>query len=204
MNKASLHFFVEKASNLVAASFYGFMAYRVGSDWLATGRFSSLLFLAFESVIVFFFLIRHMPKQTSMKPYDWFVALMATCLPLLLRPTAEVHDTSVLLAVQLAGVGLSIFAVLSLNTSFGVVPANRGIKRGGLYRYVRHPIYAGYVITYAAFILQNASPQNIAIVAMFLLFQTLRIFAEEEFLARDPAYASYMKQTRWRLLPGVF
>jgi protein-S-isoprenylcysteine O-methyltransferase Ste14 len=204
MDRAKLNFFVEKTFNLGAAVIYAFMAYRMGSDWLATGRLSSLFFLVIESVIMLFFLIRNMPKQTSMQPYDWFVALTATCLPLLLRPTVVIHDTSVLLVMQLAGIALSTLAVLSLNKSFGILPANRGIKQGGLYRYVRHPIYAGYVITYGAFLLQNASPENTAVVALFLVFLVLRILAEEEFLVKDPVYSKYMKQTRWRLLPGVF
>jgi len=84
------------------------------------------------------------------------------------------------------------------------VALTRGIKRGGLYRYVRHPIYAGYIITYAGFILQNLHVQNAAVIALFLIFLILRIFAEEEFLAQDPVYADYMTKTRWRLFPGVF
>ena len=204
MDKARLHFFAEKAANIGAAAIYGVMVYRVGTDWLETWRLSSLFFLALESAIMVFFLIRNLPKQTSMQPYDWFVALMATFIPMLLRPTVVVNDTTLLLAMQLTGVAVSTVAVLSLNRSFGIVPANRGIKRGGLYRYVRHPIYAGYIITYAGFILQNLHVQNAAVIALFLIFLILRIFAEEEFLAQDPVYADYMTKTRWRLFPGVF
>jgi protein-S-isoprenylcysteine O-methyltransferase Ste14 len=204
MDKAKLNFFVEKSFNLVAAVIYGVMAYRMGLDWLATGRLSSVFFLTLESAIIVLFLIRNMPKQTSTQPYDWFVALMATALPMLLRPAMTVHDTALLLTLQLAGVTMSIMAVLFLNKSFGIVPANRGVKRGGLYRYVRHPIYAGYILTYSAYILQNMTQANITLMLLFLVFIVLRIFAEEKLLAQDPAYADYMKQTRWRILPGVF
>jgi protein-S-isoprenylcysteine O-methyltransferase Ste14 len=204
MNQARLNFFFEKTSNLVAALIYGWMAYRMGVDWLTTGRLSSLFFLALESVILVLFLIRNMPKEANHQPYDWFIALMATALPMLLRPAATIHDTLLLLTLQVAGASVAIIAVLFLNKSFGIVPANRGVKRGGIYRYVRHPIYAGYMIAYTAFILQNPTRNNITIALIFMVFIVLRIYAEEKLLARDPAYADYMKQTRWRLLPGVF
>ncbi|MCE9508637.1 MAG: phosphatidylethanolamine N-methyltransferase family protein, partial [Alphaproteobacteria bacterium] len=199
MNKAKRKLLFEKTVNLGAAVIYAFMAYRMGADWMETGRLSSLFFLTIESVVMCFFLIRDMPKQTSMQLYDWFVALTATCLPLFFRPTVVLHDTTALLLMQWVGILLSAVAVLFLNKSFGIVPANRGIKQGGLYRYVRHPIYAGYVITYSAYVLQNASPENNTVAALFLIFLILRILAEEEFLAKDPVYAKYMKQTRWRL-----
>lgn len=199
-----INFFFEKAANIVAAVLYGYMAYITGIDWLATGRLSSLLFLVMESAIILFFLIRHLPKQTSMQPYDWFVAIMATCLPLLLRPSAVVHDTSILLVLQTIGILISITAVLFLNRSFGIVPANRGIKSNGLYRVARHPIYAGYVVTYLCFIVQNPSMRNILLGISFMIFLVVRIFAEERFLAKDPAYAGFMTKTRWRLIPYIF
>lgn len=195
---------LEKFSNVIAAILYALLAWRLGLDWQQHGRFSSLLFLAQETLFIVFFLIRSMPKEVSNKPYDWFVAFATTCLPFFMRPGDTMADLSVLLFLQLCGIFVSIIGTLSLNRSLGIVPANRGVKREGLYRYVRHPIYAGYTVTYLMFITQNPTSANIAVFAAFTIFMILRIHAEERLLGRDPIYAEYMTQTRWRLLPGVF
>ena len=103
MTKAKLNFYTEKISNICDAIFYGFLAYAMGSDFFATGRLSSLVVLGLESVVVVFFLIRDMPKKTSLEPYDWFIALMATVIPLFLRPAAVVHDMPLLIGIQVTG-----------------------------------------------------------------------------------------------------
>ena len=45
----------------------------------------------------------------------------------------------------LVGVVLATGAVLSLGRSLGIEAANRGVQTHGLYRFVRHPIYAAYL-----------------------------------------------------------
>ncbi len=195
---------LEKAINVLAAALYAFLAYHLALDWDKNGRLSSLLFLTQETLFIVFFLIRHMPKDVSNKPYDWFIAIATTCLPLFLRPGEMMHDVSPVLFIQLCATFVSIIGTLSLNRSLGIIPANRGVKRAGLYRYVRHPIYAGYTVAYLMFVVQNPTISNIAVYAAFTLCMILRIHAEERLLSRDPVYAEYMTNTRWRLVPGVF
>ena len=47
---------------------------------------------------------------------------------------------------------------LTLGRSFGLMPANRGVVSSGIYRFVRHPIYAGYLITHVAFLAAHPTP----------------------------------------------
>ena len=47
--------------------------------------------------------------------------------------------------------------------SFGIVPANRGVVARGPYTFVRHPIYAGYLLTHAAFLMAYPRPWNVLI-----------------------------------------
>ena len=42
----------------------------------------------------------------------------------------------------------------------GIVAAHRGIKTGGLYRAVRHPIYAAYLLAFGGFVLAHPSGYN--------------------------------------------
>ena len=105
---------------------------------------------------------------------------------------------------QVTGLGLQIVAIISLNRSFGLVPANRGIKRSGMYRLVRHPLYLTYTIALVGFLINNLSLRNTAVLVLATAFQVLRIFREEEFLIQDPEYRDYASRTRWRMIPFVF
>ena len=124
-------------------------------DFRVHHRASSLIMGAFEASVIWFALLRPMPKASNFSLYDWGVALLGCVLPLLVRPAPHVHDFVVLLVFQLAGMLISITGLLSLNRSFGIVAANRGVKTTGMYRFVRHPIYAGYFLSMAAWLLQN-------------------------------------------------
>ena len=99
---------------------------------------------------------------------------------------------------------IQISGKLFLRRSFGIAPANRGIKRDGVYRFVRHPIYAGYLFTHIGILLVMPSLVNLAIYAIGWWAQILRIDAEEALLGQDPDYRDYMQQTRWRLIPGIY
>ena len=95
-------------------------------------------------------------------------------------------------------------ALLSLGRSFGIVPANRGIKRAGLYRIVRHPIYASELIFHLGYLLTNPSGRNMVLVVLVIAGQVYRLLAEERLLSGDAAYLDYVRSVRYRLVPGIF
>jgi protein-S-isoprenylcysteine O-methyltransferase Ste14 len=103
-----------------------------------------------------------------------------------------------------AGLLLIIAGKLTLGRSFGLMPANRGIVCRGVYRTVRHPIYAGYLVTHAAFLVAHPTTWNLALLAVSDVALLVRAVYEERTLARDEEYAAYMIDVRWRVLPGVF
>ncbi|UQV47358.1 hypothetical protein KIV45_11170 [Janthinobacterium lividum] len=102
------------------------------------------------------------------------------------------------------GCVLQIAGLLSLNRSFGLVVAQRNIKTHGMYRFVRHPVYASYVVSSTAYLLSNASPGNTAVYAAAMLLLVLRLLREERFLSTDVRYRVYMRQVKYRLLPFIF
>jgi len=194
----------EYLGNTLLGLFYLMFALGMLADFRSTHRLSSALLTVFLTALVYFSFTRPMPKEVNVSLYDWAVALGATFLVLLVRPAAEVHDYPPLLGVQLFGMSVSLVGLLSLNKSFGLVAANRGVKTGGLYRVVRHPIYAGYFLSYGAFLAQNITARNVVIYALCVTLELLRIVAEERVLLKDPAYAAYARRTRWRVLPLVY
>jgi protein-S-isoprenylcysteine O-methyltransferase Ste14 len=168
-----------------------------------TLRLSVLLIVVKEGLDAFFYLTRRPPESFSTSPYEWVTALTGTFVPMLFRPTDGAADLLFAQVLLFAGLALQSLGMLSLKRSIGMVPANRGIVSTGLYRFVRHPLYSAYALTFVGYLLNHASFYNALIFAAWVGLQLLRIFNEERFLARDPAYRAFMQKTRWRVIPYV-
>jgi hypothetical protein len=113
-------------------------------------------------------LMRSMPKKSNISVYDWSIALLGSFVILFTRPAPQVNDQIVLLCAQLFGMGISLAGLFSLNKSFGLVAANRGVKTSGMYAIVRHPIYAGYFLSFGAYLIQNMTLANAVIYTVFV------------------------------------
>ena len=111
---------------------------------------------------------------------------------------------SLTLAITAIGLMVVVAGKISLGRSFGLTPANRGVVCGGLYRFVRHPIYLGYLITHVGFVIANPADWNLVVLAIADVALMLRAKREELTLAADPAYSDYMQRVRWRIVPGLF
>lgn len=166
----------------------------------------ALLVLVAETSVLFFTLIRRPTDQISVNPRDWALACAATFLPLLVQTSDNAAPALVTAAVLLiiAGNCFQIMAKLFLRRSFGLAPANRGIKVDGPYRWVRHPMYAGYFVVHVGNVILFPLWINAALYVASWTVQIMRLLAEERLLSQDPAYAAYMQKVRWRLIPGVF
>ncbi len=100
-----------------------------------------------------------------------------------------------------AGLLWQMYAKCCLGRHFGILPAHRGIVRHGAYRLVRHPIYLGYFISHAGFLLGHFSAFNLAVLAAFYLLKLCRIHCEERLLRQDSRYRDYCTQVKYRLIP---
>jgi protein-S-isoprenylcysteine O-methyltransferase Ste14 len=131
---------------------------------------------------------------------------MAVNAPLLVVPAAASAFVPSELAstFMIAGMIIQISAKTVLWRSFGLIPANRGIRTKGPYRVVRHPMYAGYTITHIGFLLGFPSLQNSLLYFATFSIEVIRLFREEAILKQDHLYRSYAARVRYRLLPGVF
>lgn len=174
---------------------------------LSAGQHPVLLLLAIsESLPVLLILIRR-TGAISTSPSAFLLALVGTAAPLLLRPDPNgllVVPVAFVGAIMLLGLCINISAKLALWRSFGLTAANRGVRRGGPYRLVRHPMYLGYFLTEAGFLLSNLTLANTAICAVTWTAQLLRIREEEQFLMQDQMYRELAGRVRFRLLPGLF
>jgi protein-S-isoprenylcysteine O-methyltransferase Ste14 len=164
------------------------------------------LMLLSETAVMLFVLIRRPTQAISLELGDWLLAITATAAPLLIQPGMDLFPSlaPVGLVLMFFGNVGQLHAKLALRRSFGIAPANRGIKVSGPYRLVRHPMYAGYLLVHVGVLVLMFSPVNLLIYAIGWWAQILRLLAEEALLSQDAGYRDYCERVRWRLVPGVF
>jgi protein-S-isoprenylcysteine O-methyltransferase Ste14 len=166
-----------------------------------------LLLLAISESLPVLLIIIRKPGDMLMKPYPFLLAFVGTAAPLLVRPATggfQILPDMAVGALMALGLAVNIAAKLSLWRSFGLAPANRGVRDGGAYKFVRHPMYLGYFLTQVAFLLSNLSIGNLVKYLVTWGVQILRIREEEKFLLRDSAYQDLAKRVKFRLVPGIY
>jgi protein-S-isoprenylcysteine O-methyltransferase Ste14 len=198
------HWFV----NTMVASVYCYYAYENLMNLSTTAHFMLTIAMLIRNLgITLMFLLRRPSQLTSKRIIDWIVAIAGTCIcyfykvsgakPILpsLAPAAYV--------LMVVAVFLSAIAVVNLGRSFGVVPANRGIRTKGFYSVVRHPLYALYMLLDIGWILLCFSYRNLCVFVLYCLLSYSRAKFEEKLLRQDPAYQEYALKTRYMFLPGI-
>lgn len=164
------------------------------------------LALASEGAILAFVLIRRPAKGIAMNLKDWMLACAATGAPLLVLPGGQpIAGLAPLgLTLMIAGNLMSIWAKLVLRRSFGIAPANRGLKLSGPYRLVRHPMYGGYLVMQIGILILMPSLFNLCLYLVAWGLQIRRLLAEESLLGEDARYIEYKNEVRYRLVPGIY
>jgi protein-S-isoprenylcysteine O-methyltransferase Ste14 len=183
---------------------YIWLVWRLFPETLTLANWWPVLLLISEGLVVVLLLLRRQTDQISTDLRDWAVAFGGTFLVLLVGPSGESISVPAGAVLMVAGLAINVGAKLSLRRSFGLVAADRGVKQHGLYALVRHPMYAGYMLTHAGFLLLAPSLWNVAIYAVAWTLLVARIFAEERVLSANPLYRAYAASARYRLVPGLF
>jgi len=173
--------------------------------FLVTRHPAHFLLMISEGLVVALLLIRRPSQEIAKTPFAWMVAGIGTFGPLLVTPTdVSLLPWSIMIWLNLIGTLIAIAAKGSLGRSFGIVAANRGIKVGGLYQLVRHPMYAGYFLTHVGYLLSSFSVNNLVLYSVIWCAMLYRIREEEVILSKDPEYEYYAHSTRYRLIPGFY
>ena len=139
------------------------------------------------------------------------VAIAAMAMPSVLpstvvRPPELAFAAGAALAV--VGVAVRVAAAATLGghytLSLGTQPG-QAVCDAGLYRWVRHPGYAGTVVALCGLALALGSWAGVLAIGLLVPALALRIRSEERMLERSlgEPYARYRRATRWRFIPGL-
>jgi protein-S-isoprenylcysteine O-methyltransferase Ste14 len=176
-------------------------------DYLRTGHVTGLLLLVGESLVVVLTIVRRPAVAVDRSAVAAMMTTVSLAGPALFRATdAQVPLVTDQLTALVAALGLLVVVTgkMTLGRSFGVVPANRGVVVRGPYSLVRHPIYTGYLITHACFLIAHPSVWNLSVILIADVALVLRALMEERVLSADAAYQQYCQRVGWHLVPGVF
>jgi protein-S-isoprenylcysteine O-methyltransferase Ste14 len=190
----------------VVIALFSLMSVNLLGDFLRTGHVTGLMLLASESLVVVLTIVRRRTTLVDRSAAGVVMTAMSLAGPPLLRAFDETNllPEAVTAIASVAGLSLVVVGKLALGRSFGIAPANRGIVMRGPYVLVRHPIYAGYLLTHIAFLVAHPTPWNAAVLAFADSALVVRALIEERVLSADADYQSYCRRVGWHLLPGVF
>jgi protein-S-isoprenylcysteine O-methyltransferase Ste14 len=98
---------------------------------------------------------------------------------------------------------LTVWGLWALRGSFSITVEARPPVMRGPYRWIRHPVYLGEMLTAGTVMLWRFSIRNAILYAVFVVIQLLRTRWEEQKLSRIyPAYRGYAARTFWLLKSG--
>lgn len=191
---------------ILISLFLGALALRLIPGALSNGNLLPIVLVVSDALVVAFILLRRPTERISLDWRDWLFGMAGTTIPLLAAVPGSDPILPVALCgvIMIAGIGLNLAAKLTLRRSFGIVAANRGVKVGGPYRWVRHPMYAGYIITQLGFLMSGPSFWNLSIYVIAFAMQVARMNAEERILSEDPEYRAMADRVRYRILPFIY
>ncbi|MDR3377491.1 MAG: isoprenylcysteine carboxylmethyltransferase family protein [Verrucomicrobiae bacterium] len=100
------------------------------------------------------------------------------------------------LVMTLGGLWIAMWAAVHLGRSFGVLVEVRQVVLEGAYKWVRHPMYAGYAVLLTGFALANFTVAHFILVPLHIGLLLYRARLEElRLAASSPSYEAYRRQT---------
>ncbi len=166
---------------------------------------ANVVWLTGAAIMAVMSFVRFAPRTSTVNLRTLAASGGMLILPWFMRPA--IPSTGALatagLIFELLGIVLSQVARVYMGRSFGVLPANRGIVSNGPFRWVRHPIYFGWLILSIGYAMSYPNERNIMLIATTLPLMVWRIDQEEVHLSADPKYRRYMDRVRYRLWPGL-
>ena len=190
---STMNIFLSELTNALGAAFFVFL-FVIRVMQFSGGNVVALL-LALQSALAAFLLVMHKPVERVSHPIMSVIAWVCALLPL----TLDLEGANVLYSMP--GLLLAIWSLSVLGFSFSIAPEDRGIVTHGPYRWVRHPMYLGEILSLLGLCIAAKNMWNWFALLMFVRLLLVRISAEEHVIA---GYEHYRTSVRWRLIPFLW
>jgi protein-S-isoprenylcysteine O-methyltransferase Ste14 len=163
---------------------------------------------AFYTLIIWSYLRRGPAVATTRSVTAHAAAVVATfapfAIPLLRAASPGTARQLAADALLLAGTAWSVWSLRFLGRNLSVLAQARDIVDRGPYRWVRHPLYAGEIVSALGLAIAAWSPAALGLWLTLCAMQGYRALREEQVLLRAlPGYRAYRVRTA-ALLPGIF
>jgi protein-S-isoprenylcysteine O-methyltransferase Ste14 len=171
--------------------------------WVGTA-----LVAAFYAMIIWAYLRRGSAKATSTSITAHAAAITATLIPFVfpLLTSATVTTGRELVAdiLLVTGTAWSLWSLRSLGRNLSVIAQAREVAEHGPYRWVRHPLYTGEIVSTLGLAVAAGTMTAAGVWITLVALQVYRARREEQILiATLPTYVAYRTRTA-ALLPGLF
>ncbi len=169
---------------------------------------SAAIVCAFYALIVWSYLRRGPAVATSPSITASTVAVIATLTPFAFpllygAPPGPGRQLAADLLL-VAGTTWSVWSLRYLGRNLSVIAQARGVADRGPYRFVRHPLYTGEIVSAFGLALAAGTAPAFALLVTLILMQLYRAFREEQVLVQAlPGYREYRARTA-ALVPGLF
>ncbi len=188
---------------LVDAATLGRGSGPAGLRWLSTA-----LVCLFYLLIIWCYLRRGPARATSRSVTAHAAAVTAMMMPFVFPllgsaspGTARLWAGNVLVA---AGTAWAVWSLRSLGPNVSVLAQARDLADAGPYRWIRHPLYTGEIVSSLGLAVLAGTAAALAVWSAFIALQAYRALREEQLLLRAlPGYRGYREHTA-ALLPGLF
>jgi protein-S-isoprenylcysteine O-methyltransferase Ste14 len=172
------------------------------------GWLTTFLICAFYALIIWCYLRRGRAIATTPSALAHIAAVTATVMPFVFpllpgqRPGSGLQIAADVLLV--AGTAWAVWSLAFLSRNLSIIAQARAVTDQGPYRWVRHPLYTGELVSALGLALTVGTAAALALWLALCGLQIYRAVQEEQvLLGALPEYRDYRRRTA-ALLPGIF
>ena len=137
-----------------------------------------------------------------------FISIQFACIGYLLFSGPLFANNSWLFLLEILGIGLAFWAVVSMSQSklnvFPDVKNGATLIQSGPYKKVRHPMYSALIVIFLALIVDEFSIVRLLVYLALTVTLVAKQFYEEGLLKKEFGQYKYYQENTWRFIPFVF
>ncbi|MGE5621195.1 MAG: methyltransferase family protein [archaeon] len=198
----------QKIFNVILFIILGQYVYRETriAEIFRTMQIIDITFFIHNVLLIMFVLFRREYRDLDTSPLHWGVSIVSFFSNLFFLRMSESPQAVQEIAdyINAGAIIFGIVTIFNLGRSFGIIPAVRVIKTGGLYGLIRHPMYVSDFLFKVPVVLKYFSVYNFFILALSVYMYILRAGYEEEILMKQGEYRAYADKVKYRFIPFVY